>query len=376
MTTVPVPLGDRSYDVHIGEFAAGEAAALLAQALGKTTGVAVLVDRAVAAVSPRVAPLVAALAQLLPGVRLYELPAGEAAKSLGEIERTCQWLAEQGYDRGAALVAIGGGAASDHVGFVAAIYLRGIKFVSCSTTVLGMVDASVVGKTGVDLPAGKNLVGAFHQPRAVIADLGFLATLPRREQAAGFAEIVKAGLIADAALLDRLEADAAAGAPHLFSLPALSAAITAAVRVKVEVVTTDEREAGRRAILNFGHTIGHALEAASNYGLLHGEAVALGMIAALAFGVARGATAPALRARTAALLACIGLPVDVEGRVSPEVLARVEVDKKRRSDQIGFVFVPRAGESFVADVALSELRQSLPAALRAPQPTRASEPPL
>jgi 3-dehydroquinate synthase len=361
MITVPVPLGERSYDVRIGTFAADVAADVLAGALGKPTGVAVLIDEQLAVRSPRVAALVAGLATRLPGVRRLDLPAGESAKNMAAVERTCQWLASNGYDRGAALVGIGGGATSDHAGFAAAVYLRGIEFALCSTTVLGMVDASVGGKTGVDLPAGKNLVGAFHQPRAVIADLGFLETLPRREIAAGMAEVVKAGLIADEGLLAEVEADVAA--ERAFSLPALARAVAAAVAVKVKVVTADEREMGQRAILNFGHTIGHALEAESGYGLLHGEAVSLGMIAALAFGAARGVTDPALPPRAAGVLARLGLPVDVAGRVTRPVLDRVEVDKKRRSDKVGFVFVPRAGEARVVEVAIEELKRTLPAAL-------------
>jgi 3-dehydroquinate synthase len=363
MITVPVPLAERSYEVTIGAPNTDAVADILAAALGKPTGVAVLCDRQVAALSPRVAPLVTALAARLPGVRRYDLPVGESAKTLAEIEKTCQWLAENGYDRGAGLIAIGGGAASDHVGFAAAVYLRGVRFAICSTTVLGMVDASVGGKTGVDLPAGKNLVGAFHQPRAVVADLGFLSTLPRREQAAGLAEVVKAGLIADADLLTRLEADAAAD--RLYAPDALLSAIAAAVRVKVDVVALDEREAGRRAILNFGHTMGHAIEAESGYGLLHGEAVALGMIAALALGTARGITDAGLRARTTQLLGRIGLPTDVAARITPAALARIEVDKKRRSNQLAFVFVPRAGQSVIEEVALEDLRRELPAAVGA-----------
>jgi 3-dehydroquinate synthase len=362
MITVPVPLAERSYEVHLGSPGPADVAATLARALGKSTGVAVLIDARLHEVSPRAVALLEAIAQQLPGVRCYQLPAGEACKTLGQVERTCEWLAQQGYDRGAAIVAIGGGATSDHAGFVASVYLRGIPFAVCSTTVLGMVDASVGGKTGVDLAAGKNLVGAFHQPRVVLADLGFLETLPRREQAAGVAEIVKAALIADADLLARLEGDATQPG-GLYAPATLLQAIAAAVRVKVDVVTADEREAGRRAILNFGHTIGHALEAESGYGLLHGEAVALGMIAALAFGEARGATEPGLRARATRLLGQAGLPVDIEGRVTDAVLARVEVDKKRRSNKVGFVFVPRAGDSFVEEIALEDLRRTLPAAL-------------
>jgi 3-dehydroquinate synthase len=363
MITVPVPLAERSYDVHIGTPAVDEVANVFARALGKTSGVALIIDGQLAQISPRAAALSEALGKRFPGCKTYRLPAGEAAKSLAEVERTCQWLAENGFDRGASLIAIGGGATSDHVGFVAAIYLRGVQFAICSTTVLGMVDASVGGKTGVDLQAGKNLVGAFFQPRAVVADLGFLDTLPRREQAAGLAEVVKAGLIADADLLSRLEVDAAAN--RIFSEEALLHAIAAAVRVKVDVVAGDERESGRRAILNFGHTVGHALESESAYELLHGEAVALGMVAALAFGGHRGVTAPGLQARATAILSRIGLPVDVARRVTPAVLARIEVDKKRAADRLKFVFVPRAGEATLQDVALTELQRTLPEALAA-----------
>jgi 3-dehydroquinate synthase len=357
---IPVPLGDRAYEVRLDRLAPDVAADFLASAIGtKTSGVAVLVDGHVAKVSPRVQPLIAALSARLPRVRVFELPAGERCKNLAAVETTCEWLALQGYDRGATLVGIGGGAATDHTGFVAAIYLRGISFVACPTTLLAMVDASVGGKTGVDLPAGKNLVGAFHQPRAVAADLGFLDTLPARELSAGLAEVVKCALIADPALLTTLEAHAAGTmAPDV-----LANVIAAAVRVKADVVTEDEREGGRRAILNFGHTVGHAVEAASDYELLHGEAVSLGMVAALALGVARGVTAPELLPRTRALLEKLGLPVDVERRLDDATLARVEVDKKRRSDQVRFVLVPRPGETVLQDIGLDELKQQVRAAL-------------
>jgi 3-dehydroquinate synthase len=350
--TVAVPLGARAYEVRIGAFSPALVADALAAALGKRTGVAVLADGRLGEVSPRVGELVAALEQRLPRVRRHDLPPGEASKNLAEVERSCQWLAEQGYDRGAAVVGVGGGAATDHAGFVAAIYLRGISFALCPTTLLAMVDASVGGKTGVDLPAGKNLVGAFHQPRAVIADLGFLETLPARERAAGMAEIVKAGLIADEALFVALER--LSGAPDA---DALGEIIAAAVRVKAAVVTEDERESGRRAILNFGHTLGHALEAESSYALLHGEAVSLGMVAALELGRARGITDGALVPRAVALLARLGLPVDVGGRLEPRVLARVEVDKKRVSQGVKFVFVPRLGEALVQEIPLDELKR-------------------
>jgi 3-dehydroquinate synthase len=357
-SVIAVPLGERSYEVRVGTFDAGEAAQALAAALGKPTGVAVLADQRVAAATPRVGALVAALGERLPRVRRFDLPAGEACKTLANVERTCQWLAENGYDRGAAVVGVGGGATTDHAGFAAAVYLRGIPFALCPTTLLAMVDASVGGKTGVDLPAGKNLVGAFHQPRLVLADLGYLETLPARELTSGMAEVVKAGLLADAALFARLEET-----PVPLSPAALAEIIAAAVRVKVEVVTTDEREGGRRAILNFGHTLGHALESESAYALLHGEAVSLGMMAALALGEARGVTEAGLRPRAGALLRRLGLPVDVAGRVTAAVLARVEVDKKRRGEQVQFIFVPRLGASVAQEIPLEELRRQAAAVL-------------
>lgn len=364
MISVPVPLGERAYDVRIGAFDAGEVARMLAAALAGSTGVAVLVDETVGERSPRVAPLVSALAEQLPRVERYDLPGGERAKTLSAVEDTAEWLAGRGYDRGAAIVGIGGGATGDHAGFVAAIYLRGVRFALCPTTLLAMVDASVGGKTAVDLEAGKNLVGAFHQPRAVVADLGFLDTLPIREQRAGMAEIVKCGFIADAPLLDRIEAQASrfagtADGDAPWDRALVAELIAAAVRVKAEVVTEDERESGRRAILNFGHTVGHALEASSNYELLHGEAVALGMVAALSLGASLGVTPVALRDRGRRVIEALGLPVDVERRMTPETLLRMDVDKKRRSDAVRFVFCPAAGETRIQEVPLAEARSRL-----------------
>lgn len=361
MTSVPVPLPGRAYDVRIGRFdspahVAGEVAA----AVGSPSGVAVLVDGNVGARSPRVEPLVTALAARLPNVRRYDLAGGEACKNLGEIQRTTEWLAGQGFDRGATLIGVGGGAAGDHAGFAAAIYLRGIRFALCPTTLLAMVDASVGGKTAVDLGAGKNLVGAFHQPCAVVADLAFLETLPARERIAGLAEVVKTALIADPALLARLETDGDALASGAIDGD-LEQVIAAAVRIKASVVTEDERESGRRAILNFGHTVGHALETASGYELLHGEAVSLGMVAALSLGVSLGLTPPTLRDRVHTLLRRLGLPVDVGRRLTPEVLARMDVDKKRRSDAVRFVFVTAVGATQFQDVSLTELRARLSA---------------
>jgi 3-dehydroquinate synthase len=338
VTTLRVPLADRSYDVHIASLTPEEVA-----------------DRIAARWASRAAWPCSSTSTWRRFLRVCAAPRGAGAR-LPRVQsffcrganRPRTWPPSSapasgwpghGYDRGSALVGIGGGATTDHTGFVAAIYLRGVAFALCPTTLLADVDASVGGKTGVDIPAGKNLVGAFYQPRVVVADLGFFDTLPKREIAAGMAEVVKAGLIADADLFAKLETEAGQGF-RLHRWPA----IASAVQVKIGVVSEDERESGRRAILNFGHTVGHAVEAASGYELLHGEAVSLGMVAALALGEARGVTAPGLRARTQALLARLSLPIDVRSRLTAEVLDRIEVDKKRRSDAVRFVFVPRPGE--------------------------------
>ena len=234
MFTIPVPLGDRTYNVIIGDVSIDVTADCLAKVLARSTGVAVLVDESLGRLNPRVGLLVAALAARLPRVERFELPAGEACKTFAQLERTCEWMASQGFDRGAAIVAIGGGATSDHAGFAASVYLRGIAFAVIPTTLLAMVDASVGGKTAVDLKAGKNLVGAFHQPRLVVADLNFLDTLPARELAAGMAEIVKAALISDAPLFAMLEAQTQPA--NEWPRQQLADAIASAVKVKLAVV--------------------------------------------------------------------------------------------------------------------------------------------
>ncbi|MFL5306885.1 MAG: 3-dehydroquinate synthase [Polyangia bacterium] len=358
---IPVELGPRRYEVRLGELGPEAVADTLAAAFGtETTGVALLVDSRVAAL-PRARALSAALAARLPGVAQLELREGEGCKSLSEVERTLEWLAHRGYDRRGAIVGLGGGAATDHAGFAAAVYLRGIRFATVPTTLLAMVDASVGGKTGVDLKAGKNLVGAFHQPQAVVADLGFLDTLPPREKAAGLAEVIKCGFIADPVILELAER-------HGADLPAtvLRDLIARAIRVKAEVVAEDETESGRRAILNFGHTVGHALEAASGYELLHGEAVALGMVAALDLGAALGVGPRALAARARALLARMALPTDYAPRLNPAVWERLAVDKKRRGGAIRFVFVSAPGQTVLRDVPPGDISARL-GALAAPE---------
>ena len=273
------------------------------------------------------------------------VPDGEGSKSLGRAEELCESFARERLDRAALIVALGGGVVGDLGGFVASIFLRGVAYVQVPTTLLAQVDSSVGGKTGVNLPAGKNLVGTFWQPRLVWADVTSLATLSDRDSAAGLAEVIKHAFIADVALLELLEREAGrarAGDPEfLADLVARSCAI------KARVVGTDERETtGARALLNFGHTVGHALESASRADanpLRHGEAVGLGMLAAARIAAAEGG--PALEPRIRKLLEAVGLPTDLDGRLSPGTLARVSVDKKRGGDHIQFVVVDEPGRA-------------------------------
>ena len=355
MRAVHVPLGARSYRVDIGSPQIEAVADTLVEALPGATGVGLLVDGGLAARSTRLAALRVALAKRFENLAERVLPGGEACKNLTELGKTLDWAAGLGLDRGAAFIAVGGGAVTDHVGFAAATYLRGIRFASCPTTVLSMVDASVGGKTGINLSAGKNLVGAFHQPQAVVADFGFLASLSPREKRAGLAEVVKAGLIADAGLFDEL---VAASESHGEDVPdaALEQLVTASVQIKADVVVDDEKEKGRRAILNFGHTLGHALEAESKFGLLHGEAVSLGMVAALKIGADLGVNSPDLVERTGQTLQRFGLPVDVNGRFDDGAMERLLVDKKRQGDAVNFILVPKPGTAEIRSLGFDQLR--------------------
>lgn len=254
------------------------------------------------------------------------MPAGEAHKGLESAGRFWDGLVTAGVERGGCLVALGGGVVGDVAGFAAATYLRGIDFVQVPTTLLAMVDSSVGGKTGVDHPRGKNLIGAFHQPRAVVADLEVLATLPAREVRSGFAEVIKAALLGDAELFGLLERRG----PALAEDPeALEEAVARAVALKVGVVTADEREAGSRALLNLGHTLGHAVEAAAGFGAwTHGDAVALGLGFAARLSSRVGLLAEADRCRALELLAAWGYPSRAPGLPTSAILAGLRHDKK------------------------------------------------
>ncbi len=286
------------------------------------------------------------------------LPAGESHKRLAAVERLAEQLARARADRDTILIAFGGGIVGDVTGFLAAIYMRGLDFVQVPTTFLAQVDSSIGGKTGVNLLAGKNLVGSFHHPLAVIADTDLLATLPVRELRAGLQESVKAGIIHSPALFKYLESNAARilNAKHSMHLRALTHVITSSVRIKGAVVDADEREHGLRMILNFGHTLGHAIEAATGYKqLLHGEAVGWGMIAATRLAVLRGLLAPSEANRIESLVHTYASLPAFSASAS-KLVALTGADKKTRSGVLSFILPTSIGTVIpVRDITSAEL---------------------
>ncbi|MBN8737229.1 MAG: 3-dehydroquinate synthase [Xanthomonadales bacterium] len=277
------------------------------------------------------------------------LPAGEAHKDLDTASKVLDALAQLGATRDACVLALGGGMVGDIAGFAAACWMRGIDFVQFPTTLLAMVDSSVGGKTGVDHPSGKNLIGAFHQPRAVFADLDTLATLPGRELRAGLAEVVKTACIGDAGFFAWLEAHADALLAR--DVDALTHAIATCCRFKAGVVVRDEREAGERALLNFGHTFGHAIETETGYDtLLHGEAVAIGMLLAARLSIRLGMADEADAQRLQVLLERFGLPTTVPRGVDAGALfARMRLDKKNRADMLRLILWRGIGRAEIVD---------------------------
>jgi 3-dehydroquinate synthase len=356
--SVHVPLGSRRYDICIGP-------GLLAR-LGQECAGLKLGNRCAVISDSRVAPRFAERAQTALSRAgfdsvLITVPAGEPSKSLASAQRCFDQLASHRLERKSFIVALGGGVIGDLAGFVAATYLRGIPFIQMPTTLLSQVDSSVGGKVGVNLKAGKNLVGAFYQPRLVLCDLETLKTLPLREYRAGLAEVIKYGIIYDAAFFRRLERDL----PKLLRRDprTLTAVVARCCEIKAEVVTQDETEGGLRAILNFGHTIGHALEAISSYGrYLHGEAISIGQVAAARLSV-RAAGLPAADAqRITTLFQRAGLPVAV--KLSPAQRHRLQqamqLDKKVARGEIHFVLARKIGQvEFGRKVAPAQLAETL-----------------
>lgn len=341
MRTVKVPLADRSYPIRIGSgFLADLGAQCARLKLGRRC--AVISDSTVARRyrKPALASLKAAGFEPI----FISQPAGEQAKTLKNVQACYDQLAKHRLERGSFVVALGGGVIGDLGGFVAATYLRGIDFVQVPTTLLAQVDSSVGGKVGVNLPAGKNLVGAFYQPKLVLCDLDTLGTLPAREFRAGLAEVIKYGIIYDAKLFRRLERDL----PKLLAQdPAtLSTVIARCCQIKAEVVGQDEKEAGLRAILNFGHTIGHGLEAISQYGkYLHGEAISIGQVAAAKVSSELTGLPAADVDRIAAIFAATGLPTEVKlnATQTKRLFAAMKLDKKVSGGEIKFVLAESIG---------------------------------
>jgi 3-dehydroquinate synthase len=296
-----------------------------------------------------VAPLYAEAAAAALGkqarVTLATFPAGETSKTRAVWSDLTDRLLAGGLGRDGAIVALGGGVVGDLAGFVAATYLRGIPYVQVPTSLLAMLDSSIGGKTGVDTPAGKNLVGAFHQPRAVIADIATLATLPRNHRLAAMAEAIKHGAVADRDYFERVRALAPAVLLGTGDPDALREIVEQSIALKAAIVAQDEREHGRRAVLNFGHTIGHAVEAATGYALLHGEAVACGMAREAQLGRALGITTADAAEAIVETLTAYRLPTSLPPKIDPaRLLELMRADKKARDATVRFALVETLGK--------------------------------
>jgi len=328
---VPVAGGpgrEGGYDVVVGTRLQAELPALLAGA------------ERVALVHPP--PLAVRAAELAEPMRAdgisvlpLEVPDGEAAKTLEVAGRCWDALGASGFTRTDAVVGLGGGATTDLAGWIAAAWLRGVRVVHLPTTLLGMVDAAVGGKAAIDIAAGKNLVGAFHPPAGVLCDLDTLATLPPADYRAGLAEVVKCGFIADPAILDRVEQDPAVARDARGAV--VAELVERAVRVKARVVGADLRESGVREILNYGHTLGHAIEKRERYGWKHGHAVSVGLVFAAELSRLSGRLDDGTAARHRRTLDLLGLPTTYDGAAWPELRAAMSVDKKTRADTLRFV---------------------------------------
>ncbi len=339
--------GERPYEVVVGHQAVAQLPALIGGPV-----------RAVMVIHPA---SVAELAGLACGelrdagfiVTAEQIPDGEAAKEIGVAAGLWSRLAAARISRSDAIVGIGGGAVTDLAGFTAATWLRGVRVVLVPTSLLAMVDAAVGGKTAVNIAEGKNLVGVFHPPAAVLADLGALATLPAAEYVSGLAEVIKAGFIADPAILELIEDDPAGAAKP--GGRAERELIERAVRMKAAVVAADLRESGPREMLNYGHTLGHAIERAEGYRIRHGEAVSIGMVYAAAVGRLAGRLDPATAARHEAILAAVGLPVRYRAAAWPQLREAMAVDKKSRAARLRLVVLDGLARPGILDDPPEEL---------------------
>ena len=337
MSTTITVTGAAPYDVVVGHDVLNAIDALL----GGATRVAVLHP---AVMADRAAAL---RERLRPDVLLIELPDGERAKTLEVAGRCWDELGAAGFTRSDAIIGLGGGATTDLAGWVAAAWLRGVRVVQVPTTLAGMVDAAVGGKTGINTARGKNLVGAFHAPAGVVCDLGTLETLPEADYRAGLAEVVKCGFIADPAILDLIEADPAAAVRPGSAVE--RELVERSVRVKADVVGEDLTEQGRREILNYGHTLGHAIERAEGYRWRHGEAVSVGLVYAATLGRMLDRLDSDTARRHRRILDSLGLPTGYRPGALPELLETMRVDKKARGNRIRFIVLDGLATPGTAD---------------------------
>lgn len=356
MNTLHLDLGERSYPIHIGSGLMTDASLYQQHLKGRLT--AVVTNETVAPLYAQ--QVVKTLEGLGQQVRLIVLPDGEAHKNWQTLQLIFDGLLESAADRKTTLVALGGGVIGDMTGFAAACYMRGVRFIQVPTTLLSQVDSSVGGKTGINHPLGKNMVGAFYQPAAVIADLDTLKTLPARELAAGLAEVIKHGAIADADFLDWIESTA--DALNACDLQAMEHAVRRSCEIKSAVVAQDEKEGGLRAILNFGHTFGHAIEAGLGYGQwLHGEAVGCGMVLAADLSERMGLLSNAQVQRLQQLISKLNLPVQPPHLGVERYMDLMSVDKKAEGGEIRYILLDGLGRAKITAVPDQIVLQTLQA---------------
>ncbi|RME70544.1 MAG: 3-dehydroquinate synthase [Verrucomicrobia bacterium] len=349
-----VELGDRSYPIAFGADLSAELTEAVRRELAGGRRLAVVTDERVRAA--QAALFEAAFA----GVPVLAVPGGETSKCLSQLEAVCDFLAAERVDRRGLVLAVGGGVVGDLAGFAAASYLRGVDFWQVPTTLLAMVDSAVGGKTGVNLKAGKNLVGAFHQPRAVWCSMRVLETLPEREFAAGMAEVIKTGLLGDARLFETVAEEAVSGPRD----PRLPAIVRRCCEIKAAVVKADEREtaaSGGRALLNLGHTFAHAIEAVAGYGeYLHGEAVGVGLVAAARLSAALGLIGEGAVQQVETVVAAHALPVALRAPLPLEALmAAMQRDKKVRDGRLRFVVMEKLGQAATREDVDAELVRAI-----------------
>ncbi len=360
--SVKVELGDRAYEIIIGSGVLARAASYMTPLLSRPK-LAIVADENLA--DSHLPVLRSALSDAGIEHDSYLVPSGEASKNFDRLADLCDWLLGQKIERNDCIVALGGGVVGDLTGFAAAILRRGTRFIQIPTSLLAQVDSSIGGKTAINAKSGKNLIGAFHQPDLVLADMDVLKTLPPREIGAGYAEIVKYGALGDADFFAWLEENGA----RVLALEedATAEAVAQSCRAKAAIVARDERETGERALLNLGHTFGHAFEALTGYDntLLHGEAVAYGMVLAFAFSAARGDCPSGDATRVKAHIAASGLPTEMsaigDGKFAADALIEAMTqDKKVQNGKMRFILAHGLGDTYIADnVAPAELRDFL-----------------